>query len=221
MDHAQAVSTLASERYLLGEMSELERHAFEDHFFACNDCAQDVRAGALLREGVKAGFAQSSDGYAVKGATVAAFRPRAPRRLFTVLPWALAAALAGVASYQSLWVLPDLRSQMAPQALAPVVLRPATRGADPVVVLHAGHPVTLAVDVNAPESAGELSYALLNAGGATVFGGHAPMPSAGTPLLLFIPSTASTAPGHYVLRLGDSADARGPLGEYRFVVETQ
>jgi len=53
MNHLQAVNTSAAERYLLEEMSELERHAFEDHYFSCADCAEDVRVGALMREGLK------------------------------------------------------------------------------------------------------------------------------------------------------------------------
>ena len=57
MTHQQAVDTLASERYLLDEMSELERHAFEDHYFSCGECAEDVRAGAVMREGVQASTA--------------------------------------------------------------------------------------------------------------------------------------------------------------------
>ena len=220
MDHVQAVDTLASERYLLGEMSDVERDAFEDHFFSCNDCAQDVRAGALLQEGVKAGFVQSSHARAPVASTLVAFRPRT-RRWSTALPWAMAATLAGVTAYQSLWVLPDLRSQVAPQALDPIVLRPASRGADPVVALRAGHPVALAVDVSGPDSAGELSYDLRNAAGATVLTGRAPMPSAGTPLLLLVPGTAFTAPGRYVLKLSDTTRTKGALGEYRFVVETR
>jgi len=50
MTHEDALETLASERYLLGDMSELERHLFEDHYFSCPDCAADVRDGALMRD---------------------------------------------------------------------------------------------------------------------------------------------------------------------------
>ena len=59
MTHAQAVQTGASERYLLEEMSELERHSFENHYFSCLECAEDVRTGGMLREGVKAGLLEA------------------------------------------------------------------------------------------------------------------------------------------------------------------
>jgi anti-sigma factor RsiW len=220
MNHVQAVNTLASERYLIGEMTELERHAFEDHFFSCTECAEDVRAGALMQEGVKAGFVASGHARPVERGQIAAFRPRAPRRLSTVLPWAIAAMLTGVAAYQSLWVVPDLRQQLAPQALSPIALRPATRGTDPVIRLVSGHPVTLSVEVNAPEASSELSYALQNARGTSVFAGRAPVPAAGTPLLLLVPSSAFRDPGRYALRLGDTRNPNSSFGEYRFVVET-
>ena len=42
MDHSHAISNHASERYLLGEMSEPERFDFEAHYFECVECAEDV-----------------------------------------------------------------------------------------------------------------------------------------------------------------------------------
>src|SRR5204863_369451 len=48
------------------------------------------------------------------------------------LPWAAAAALALVAGYETLWVVPSLR-RASPLALVPVTLRPASRGAETVV----------------------------------------------------------------------------------------
>lgn len=56
MTHQQAIDKHAAERYLLQEMPELERFAFEEHFFDCQICAEDVRTGALIQEGVKGGL---------------------------------------------------------------------------------------------------------------------------------------------------------------------
>ena len=56
MDHQEAVNTLASERYQLGEMSERERDAFEEHYFSCAICAESVRVGALIEGGARAGL---------------------------------------------------------------------------------------------------------------------------------------------------------------------
>ena len=37
-----------AERYLLGEMTDVERDEYEAHFFSCEACADDVRAAAAF-----------------------------------------------------------------------------------------------------------------------------------------------------------------------------
>ena len=37
MDHQQAIATHAAERYLLNELGDADRDAFEEHYFACAD----------------------------------------------------------------------------------------------------------------------------------------------------------------------------------------
>ena len=107
MDHNVAHETQAVERYLLGEMPLEERDAFEEHYFACQDCAEQVRAGAsltsdlkrVLREGIPARTA-----------------PWASWLRWPVLAPACAAMfLAVVVGYQNLAVLP---AQERPTGLA-------------------------------------------------------------------------------------------------------
>ena len=43
MEHTEAVKTKAAERYMLGEMPEPEAESFEEHYFDCAVCANDVR----------------------------------------------------------------------------------------------------------------------------------------------------------------------------------
>jgi len=45
MNHEEAISRLAAERYLLGEMKEEDRAAFEEHFLACAECFEAVNLG--------------------------------------------------------------------------------------------------------------------------------------------------------------------------------
>jgi anti-sigma factor RsiW len=52
MTHEQAVRTFAAERYLLGEMSELEQQDFEAHYFDCAECADDVRSNVKMACGI-------------------------------------------------------------------------------------------------------------------------------------------------------------------------
>jgi Putative zinc-finger len=44
MDHLEALQIKASERYVLGELSPELREQFEEHYFDCPGCAEDVKA---------------------------------------------------------------------------------------------------------------------------------------------------------------------------------
>lgn len=57
MDHNEAIRLMGAEQYLLNELSPELREQFEEHFFECTECANDVRAGALFIEQTKAIFA--------------------------------------------------------------------------------------------------------------------------------------------------------------------
>jgi hypothetical protein len=43
MDHEHAITRKIAEQYVFGELSETDANAFEEHFFDCGDCAEDVR----------------------------------------------------------------------------------------------------------------------------------------------------------------------------------
>ena len=212
MTHTDAVSTFATERYLLDEMTDAEREAFEEHYFSCAECADEVRLAGVLKEAARSGLA---------GATVAKFAGARPRPTYqsrwsapVLLPWAVAATLALVVGFQTLVVGPG--SSIAPQALAPITLRPASRGEGPVVRSRDGF-ITFAVDVATPEAATELTYDLRTVEGAPVASGIVAAPEGGAPLLLLVPADALRASGQYLLTVG-SGPGSVPPEEYRFTV---
>ncbi len=43
MEHEDAIRSRFAERYVAGELSPEERDAFEEHFFECPECAEEVR----------------------------------------------------------------------------------------------------------------------------------------------------------------------------------
>ncbi len=45
MDHEHAMKNLIAERYLLGELTESERDAYEEHLFSCSACFEQVSLG--------------------------------------------------------------------------------------------------------------------------------------------------------------------------------
>ena len=218
MNHLQAVNTLASERYLLGEMADKERDAFEEHVFSCAECAEDVRAGGAMRDAVRAGML--AIGMADKSSTRKVLQMPAPRRRLAsvVVPWAVAASLAVVAGYQALIVQPALRRRAGPIVLSPVTLRQASRGQEPVVFAGAGAVMTLAVDLGGGGFNGEIEYEIRHAGGTTIASDRVPAPKDGSALLLLLPAALFPPGEHYVLSLKDPGNAGLTPGDYRFTV---
>ena len=53
MTHDDAMKMMAAERYILGELEPSERDAFEEHFFDCTICADDVRDSTKFADGVR------------------------------------------------------------------------------------------------------------------------------------------------------------------------
>jgi hypothetical protein len=212
MTHEQAIGALATERYLLEEMTETERDDFEAHYFSCAACADDVRLGAVLREGVRSTPSERS----AAAGRVVSFKPRA-WYLSTALPWAVAATLAVAVGYQSLVGLPSARQGSETLVLSPITLRPASRGQEPVLTIARGTSrITLAIDVGSPAN-GDLSYDIQAPNGRQVVSGRAPVPSSGSPLLLLVPAAAVAAPGEYLLSVKASASSE-PADEYSFKI---
>jgi anti-sigma factor RsiW len=54
VDHQSALNRSLTELYVLGELDAAEAAAFEEHFFECPLCAEDVRRASLLVANVKA-----------------------------------------------------------------------------------------------------------------------------------------------------------------------
>jgi hypothetical protein len=221
MTHQNAVEMMAAERYLLDEMSELERYNFEEHFFDCDECAEEMRLGSRLRSEAAALFpaASASAGQVVQMSDFARrSRPAWVPSLKVAVPWAAAAMLALALTYQVQGPGPGdatLVEQDA-QALTPVSLRPATRGAVPVVALPAeSGSVALALDVNMGDPGDFIRYQLTRDDGTVLSNGRAQVPAAGTPFLLMVPADKLRTGGPFVLTIG-SDDNIGTPSEYPF-----
>jgi hypothetical protein len=61
MDHTAVVREKTTERYLLNELEPQVREEFEEHYFDCPECAQDVSAGSLFVEHSKLVLAESPE----------------------------------------------------------------------------------------------------------------------------------------------------------------
>jgi hypothetical protein len=219
MQHQQALDTKASERYLLGEMSEPERFDFEAHYFDCPACADDVRAGDALARGVRAVCAEDS---ALRPDTVVV--REAPRRGWfswlpgAMLPSAAAVALGCLAAWQAFVVIPSLRWAATPQALSPMVLRAAARGEEQALTIRRDQALSLlSLDVNSADPGAALTYEVIAPGGATRHKGATQAPPAGSPLIVVLPNAAIREPGAWVLLLRNPQGAE--IARYPFSVQ--
>lgn len=114
MDHLEAASLGATERYFLGMLDEEQREAFEAHFFDCLECAEDIRAAAAVLAGAGSLPEVRVDAPAQAVISLDSMRRRRLARGTRVIATftSLAAALCLVV-YQGLVVIPRLEEKVA------------------------------------------------------------------------------------------------------------
>jgi hypothetical protein len=218
MDHRQAQSTNAVERYLLGEMNEPERFEFESHFFECEDCAGDVRAVHALAKGVRVVCAEEPVPVREHTPSSVSSARAAPRSgWFGWMTPAFAAGLAVVAAYQGLIIIPGLRSQTGSRAMAPVPLRAAARGDEQTVEILRDQPITLLqLDVNNADPGAPLTYEMTGPGAARI-ASSTKAPPLGLPLVVILNNTDFSGPGYWTLVLRDNKGTE--VSRYPFSVQ--
>jgi hypothetical protein len=202
MTHEEAVEKRTAERYILGELAEPERDQFEEHFFECIDCADDIRTLSLLKEGTRAvGPASPVPARAAEQVrswtekwTLWWFRPG--------LAFATIGALAATASFTS-WQNLQLRQQVGPQSVSSVMLRPETRGvASQVDVSQTGTFILLEADL--PGASGRLTWQVQDTRDSHKVGeGSGAAPEAGASFKVLLPSSSMDA-GTYRLTVRSS-----------------
>jgi len=158
MDHSEALRLMATERYLLGELSPEMREAFEEHFFECQECALDLRAGAALIDEAKHQLDAP-----VPTPAVAPPKSTPRRDWFSWLRPAVAvpafAALLLVVGYQNFATIPSLRSAARQPRLAPwATLHVGTRDGAPLPVM-ADHKSGAVLLIDVPDTATYSSFA--------------------------------------------------------------
>jgi len=134
MDHTAVVREKTTERYLLNELDPEVRDEFEEHYFDCPECAQDVSAASVFVEHSKLVLAESSEPASAR----AAVHP-VRRGFFAWLRPAFAAPalalLLAVVGYQNLVTYPRLQSELnQPQILPAVLVDVGTYGAGETAV---------------------------------------------------------------------------------------
>ena len=200
MDHSQAISNQAVERYLLGELAEVEAEEFELHYFECPQCATAVESGTQLISNAKAAWEEPirlSGGDPARrrrGWNVAwLWRPAA------AVPLAAAVVLGTVALYQGLIVIPGMRQVLGSARVLPAFqLTGTARGEVPHIRVPRGTPwVAISEDIPSDIHYSQYLCVLISAG-VPVFRVTAPAPGAGQPITILLP-VQSLHPGDYGL----------------------
>jgi hypothetical protein len=151
MEHDDAIRLMAAEKYFLGELTPELRDSFEEHFFSCQECAADVRAGAVFLEHTKTVLATQPAPQILPSPAPA--KPGWLAWLRPALAVPIMAALLAVIGYQNLVTYPTLKGAVAelhaPQILPSASLIGANSrgGSVPSVTIHRGEPFLLFVDI--------------------------------------------------------------------------
>ena len=184
MNHSEAVKEMATERYLLDELSPEARDAFEEHMFDCPACALDVRsASAFIGE---AKVQLPAIGLGSPAASKTSISQEKKKQWFAWLRPAFAvpalAALLVVVGYQNLVTLPGLRgSANQPHIVKVAPLYGATRGGShSVITVNRVNGIALPIDLPVDSAYGDYaSFAveLRNPQGKPVWTGSIPAPA--------------------------------------------
>jgi hypothetical protein len=179
MNHERAVELHATERYLLGEFSAEEREAFEEHYFDCVICAEDVRAATAFRANAKAVFRDKPVPLAVRTE-----RRNLWREFFTFRPAMVSLAanallLAGLTA--AIWHTETLHQRITGATTArfypQLGLAQSSRG-DRVRELVQGEPFFAAtIDLHPGQKFVSFSYQIQDDAGTVVAEGTVPAPA--------------------------------------------
>lgn len=229
MKHEEAVQNLAVEQYLLGDMNPSEREAFEEHYFECVICAEEVKSAVTFREDMKAILAADQDD--LEAAAPTRVQPNPGKSsdkgtntggwnwLSWLQPQIAAVALAGLAviSIGSVALMQSRIAELSqPSIVNAAFLRDQTRGTPPVLRLTGGKPALLSFDLAvAPDS--KLDFLVQSAGGDVVYQVSGDAPPQDEEVHLLLPKL-DLSPGNYRVLVRSSGQEQD-LAQYPFEIK--
>jgi len=217
MDHETAVRIQAAERYILEEFPAEERAAFEEHFFDCPECAEEVRSATIFAANAAAVLRDER----AKESGRLARRASQPRWRF----WVLAASGAlNVALLVSFGVdrFGSQRSgaSMEPQFYSTVAVTSASRGNQAAAAITKGAQFFgMRFDLMPGQHFESFEYQILDAKGAVRSAKSLPSPGGDVSELQLSVPVQELAPGEYVVVLhGGQAGSSTEIGRRSFLI---
>jgi len=230
MEHEEAVRLSLVEKYLLDELDSGLRDEFEEHYFDCRDCAEDLRATSAFLEAAKNELAAAP---AARPAPIAAGKPAASKPWFAWL-WSPAFAVPALAAcllvitYQNLVIFPRFRSALAelraPEILPTVSLVGGNSrgGSAPTIAVAGTQGFLVLIDIPTQDRFSSYTCLLYSPSGSLVW--HVPVSSVEARDTVSIRVPANQAgPGSYTLAVqgnsgAASAESGVELARYRFTL---
>jgi hypothetical protein len=109
MDHNEAVELQAAVKYVLGELSQVQREEYEEHYFDCAECVVDIKALATFADTAREVLRQEKVDQHAKGLVPAWAGWR--RWLQPVAAVPAFAALLLIIAYQNAVTIPHAREE--------------------------------------------------------------------------------------------------------------
>jgi len=225
MQHAEAVRFMASEKYLMNELTPELREEFEEHFFSCAECALDVGAAAAFIDHSKIALSQPDPVVAAKPVPV-----RQPAPWLAWLRPAIAvpimALLLAVIGYQHFSGVTNTTQEVAdlrtPQILPSASLVSVRSDRVPVITAGANQPFLLFVDVPAEERFTSYSCELDSPAGQTVWSLPVSADAAKNTLSLQVPTNSAASGAYNLVVKGIAADKSAiQIARYPFQLQIQ
>lgn len=146
MDHEEAMKHLVAERYLLGELNESDRDAYEEHLFSCPACFEQVKAGTTFVSHLRRMGAEEPRPAVAPGLTSSLWANT--RHAVTALAFTLLLCVSAVSLYQYRVIAGLRQAQIVPslflsdgakaEDVKKLTLRPNTRFDLNIQLLQAG-----------------------------------------------------------------------------------
>jgi hypothetical protein len=224
MDHAEAVQTKATERYLLNELDPEARDQFEGHLFECQECALDVRAAAMFVEQSKVVVAEEPVVVSARAQASERARPAWMAWFRPAFAIPVLAILLLIVAYQNFVTYPHLMQAANSPRVGPWgSVNVATRGAAATVIqAHPGDGFGLLVSIPPDNSYSFYNLGLYSPAGKLQWSLKIPASSPDETRSIYVPG-AGLASGTYKLAvIGISATGQNSdLGSYPIELQIQ
>jgi hypothetical protein len=203
MDHNEAIQLQAAVKYVLGELSRVQRDDYEEHYFDCAECAVDIKALATFADTTREVLRQERANQLAKDLLPA--RGGWLRWLQPVVAVPAFAALLLIVAYQNAVTIPHARQDASSGAAQLFVTSrgpkmAVTRGTEDIAKysVRQGQSLPLKFDFTPKRSFDAYVCQLLDESGRTVLQVGVPGSFTNKELNLVVPAN-TVKPGKYTL----------------------